>query len=45
MVEGYAISSQTEHHDACWEWIAWLSEQVPYRQMPARRSLAASCGL
>jgi ABC-type glycerol-3-phosphate transport system substrate-binding protein len=42
VVEGYAISSGTEHHDACWEWIAWLSEQEPYRLMPARRSLAES---
>jgi multiple sugar transport system substrate-binding protein len=42
MVEGYAISSDTEHHDACWEWIVWLSEQAPYRLMPARRSLAES---
>jgi multiple sugar transport system substrate-binding protein len=42
VVEGYAISSGTEHYDACWEWIAWLSEQVPYRFMPARRSLAES---
>jgi ABC-type glycerol-3-phosphate transport system substrate-binding protein len=41
-VEGYAISSSTEHPDACWAWIAWLSEQAPYRQMPARRSLAES---
>jgi multiple sugar transport system substrate-binding protein len=41
-VEGYAISSRAEHPDACWEWISWLSEQVPYRQMPARRSLAES---
>jgi multiple sugar transport system substrate-binding protein len=42
VVQGYAISSSTAHHDACWEWIAWLSEQVPYRFMPARRSLAES---
>jgi len=42
VVEGYAISSSTEHLDACWEWIAWLSEQMPYRLMPARRSLAES---
>jgi multiple sugar transport system substrate-binding protein len=42
MVEGMAISSSTEHHDACWEWITWLSEQVPYRLIPARRSLAES---
>jgi multiple sugar transport system substrate-binding protein len=42
MVEGYAISSSTAHHDACWEWIAWLCEQMPHRLMPARRSLAES---
>jgi ABC-type glycerol-3-phosphate transport system substrate-binding protein len=42
VVEGYAISSSTEHPNACWEWITWLSEQVPYRLMPARRSLAES---
>jgi len=41
-VFGTAISSATEHPDACWAWIAWLSEQVPYGLMPARRSLAAS---
>jgi len=41
-VEGYAISADTENHDACWEWISWLSEQSPYRLMPARRSLAES---
>jgi multiple sugar transport system substrate-binding protein len=42
LVYGLAISPQTEHPDACWEWIAWLSEQVPYGLMPARRSLAES---
>ena len=42
MVEGVALSSRTEHHDACWAWIAWLSGQAPYRLMPARKSLAAS---
>jgi ABC-type glycerol-3-phosphate transport system substrate-binding protein len=42
MIEGYALSAQTEHRDACWEWIAFLSQQVPYRLMPARRSLAES---
>jgi multiple sugar transport system substrate-binding protein len=41
-VEGYAISSHTEHREACWRWIAFLTEQVPYRLMPARRSLAES---
>lgn len=42
MVEGYFISSQTLHPDACWEWIAFLSGQIPARQAPARRALAES---
>jgi len=41
-VEGYVISSQTQHPDACWEWIVFLSQQVTHRLMPARRSLAES---
>jgi multiple sugar transport system substrate-binding protein len=41
-VEGYAILRSTEHPDACWEWIAWLNEQVSGRLLPARRSLAES---
>lgn len=41
-IEGYAISADTEDYNACWEWISWLSEQAPYRLMPARRSLAES---
>ena len=42
MVEGYAISSQTEHPDACWLWVDFLSRQIAYRLAPARRSLAES---
>ncbi len=42
MVEGYVISSQTEHPDACWLWVDFLSGQSPYRLAPARRSLAES---
>jgi multiple sugar transport system substrate-binding protein len=41
-VEGLAIYSQTEHPDACWEWILFLTQQSPYRLMPARKSLAES---
>lgn len=41
-VEGYFISSQTRHPDACWQWIAFLSKQIPHRLMPARKSLAQS---
>jgi multiple sugar transport system substrate-binding protein len=40
--EGYAISSQTQHPDACWQWILFLSKHMHYRLMPARRSLAES---
>ena len=41
-VEGYAIYSQTEHPDACWEWIIFLTQETGYRLMPAFRSLAES---
>lgn len=41
-IEGYFVSSQTQHPDACWQWISFLSEQTPYRLMPARKSLADS---
>jgi len=41
-VEGYFIASQTEHPDACWQWITFLSEQTPNRLTPARRSLVES---
>jgi ABC-type glycerol-3-phosphate transport system substrate-binding protein len=41
-VEGYVISSQTENIEASWQWISFLSEQMPSRLMPPRRSLAGS---
>jgi len=47
-VEGYFVSSQAQHPDACWQWISFLSEQMssdvryPRRLMPARKSLAES---
>lgn len=47
-VEGYSISSQAQYPDACWQWISFLSEQMPsdarypLRLMPARKSLAES---
>lgn len=41
-VEALAISSQAQHPDACWHWIAFLSEQIPYVSTPARRSVAES---
>jgi multiple sugar transport system substrate-binding protein len=41
-VEGYAISTETQHIDASWQWILFLSQQMTYRLMPARQSLAES---
>lgn len=47
-VEGYAIYAQTEHPDACWQWITFLGQQMspdgehPHRLIPARRSVAES---
>jgi len=40
--EAYAISSQTQHPDEAWQWVVFLSEQMPYRLIPARKSLAQS---
>jgi multiple sugar transport system substrate-binding protein len=39
---GYAISSQTENPEAAWEWLVFISEQIPQTLIPARRSLAES---
>jgi ABC-type glycerol-3-phosphate transport system substrate-binding protein len=47
-VEGYAIYAQTEHPDACWQWITFLGQQMSpdgehlHRLIPARRSVAES---
>jgi multiple sugar transport system substrate-binding protein len=47
-IEGYFVSSQAQHPDACWQWISFLSEQMSSdaqytrRLMPARKSLAES---
>jgi multiple sugar transport system substrate-binding protein len=38
----YAIAADTEYPDACWQWLRFLSEQMPAYAMPARRSLAES---
>jgi multiple sugar transport system substrate-binding protein len=42
LAEGYAVSSQTQNPDVCWQWICFLSRQMHYRLMPARQSLAES---
>jgi len=43
-VDGYAISSQTPHPDACWRWITFLSEheRPSFSVIPPRRSWAES---
>ncbi len=42
MTDAYFVSAGTEHPDECWQWVAFLSEQLPARQIPPRRSLAES---
>jgi len=42
LVEGYFISAEAEHPDACWQWLAFLSARLPNRWTPVRRSLAES---
>lgn len=42
LVEALAISAQAEQPEACWQWVSFLSQKVPGRLAPARRSLAES---
>jgi len=42
ILDGYYISANTQHPDACWKWISFLSQQLPVRQTPVRRSLVES---
>jgi ABC-type glycerol-3-phosphate transport system substrate-binding protein len=42
ITEALAISMRSEHPEACWQWISFVSRQVPNRLAPARRSLAKS---
>ena len=42
MAEGYFISAETQHPDACWQWIAFLSRQMPSSMIPSRKSVAES---
>jgi hypothetical protein len=41
-VSAYLISRHTKHPQECWEWMKYLSEQMPATYMPARCSLAES---
>lgn len=38
----YAVSARSEHPEASWQWISFLSTQMPTESMPPRQSLAAS---
>jgi ABC-type glycerol-3-phosphate transport system substrate-binding protein len=42
LVEGYYVSSTAEFPEACWTWISFVSQHIPSRQTPVRRSLAES---
>lgn len=42
-VSGYFISAETEHRQACWQWITFLSgEPAAVQGLPARQSVATS---
>lgn len=41
-VQALAISAQTEHPEACWRWIDFVTRQVPAQLVPVRRSVADS---
>jgi multiple sugar transport system substrate-binding protein len=40
--QAYAVLADTEYPDLCWEWLAFLSEQMPAYSIPARRSIVES---
>jgi multiple sugar transport system substrate-binding protein len=42
LVEGYYISSEAASPQACWSWVSFVSQHMPRRQTPVRRSLAES---
>jgi multiple sugar transport system substrate-binding protein len=42
LVEGYAISAKTAQRDTAWQWISFLSKEMPRRLAPPRRSVATA---
>ena len=40
--QAYAIMADTKYPDLCWEWLVFLSEQMPAYSIPARRSIVES---
>ena len=41
-VQGYSILSDAEFPDACWEWISYLTRQIPLDGVPPRQSAIES---
>jgi multiple sugar transport system substrate-binding protein len=41
-VRGYFINATSQHPDACWDWITFLSQQPSAGLVPARKSVAES---
>ena len=41
-VLGYVISAQAQNPDAAWEWVVYLTHQVPLNGIPARKSVIES---
>jgi multiple sugar transport system substrate-binding protein len=39
---GYAMTQQTQHPEESWQWISFLSQRMPDRLIPVRRSQAES---
>jgi multiple sugar transport system substrate-binding protein len=42
MANGYVISAKAKNPEVCWQWLKFLSQQLPEREIPARPSLLAS---
>ena len=42
MIQGYSISAKSQHPEACWQWISYLSRQASPGLVPARKSVAES---
>lgn len=43
LVEGYAISTEANHINECWQWIEYLSNQIPNnRLVPVKKSVFES---
>ncbi|MBN1976093.1 MAG: sugar ABC transporter substrate-binding protein [Anaerolineae bacterium] len=41
-VRGYYISAHTQYHEACWQWVTFVSKQPYYRLAPAHEALLYS---